>query len=180
MKFKNLAVSSALVAAALAFAPSAQAATFNVGAPNFQITTGTPFSQSITAIFFNGFDSATDFDDTYEFTIPQNGVGSGSISTSFSSDLNKLVITGLFINGKSYDLMTDDAGQSATVGNIPIVSGILNTIRITGTTLTSGSYSGTATFTAAVPEIGTWAMMMFGMAAIGMTMRRQKIAVSFA
>lgn len=57
---------------------------------------------------------------------------------------------------------------------------IVALIRVTGTMLTCGNYSGTAPFSAAFPAMGTEAIMIFGMAAIGAMMRRQKTTVSFA
>jgi hypothetical protein len=76
-------------ALAVAVAPAANATNFFVGDPlHFNITSGTPFTSSITANFGNGFSSAGSFDDSFLFTIPQDGVGSGSLSTSFSSKNN--------------------------------------------------------------------------------------------
>jgi hypothetical protein len=169
-------------ALALAIAPAAQATTFNVGDPNFQITNGTPFTPSITAFFYNSFSSSGAFDDTFEFTIPQDGFGSGSISTSFSSgSANKLVITDLIINGVSYALIDEPNGQSRSVGGIPIINGVLNTIRVIGEVTGSGLYSGTATFTAvAIPEPASWALMIAGFAAVGAAVRRRPMRVSFS
>ncbi|MBO9582473.1 MAG: PEP-CTERM sorting domain-containing protein, partial [Sphingobium sp.] len=131
--------------------------------------------------FFNDFDAGEAFDDIFTFTIPQTGTGSGSISTSFSSDLNKIVITDLIINGTAYSLTNSASGQSATVGGIPISAFVLNTIEVKGFAIGSGGYSGTATFTALpVPETTTWAMMAAGLGVLGLAMRRRKVAVSFA
>lgn len=178
----NKYVLGAMAACALAMPAVAGATTFPIGSPNFFITSGTPFSPSITASFFNGFQSSTSFDDSFTFTIPQNGVGSGSISTSFSSgSANKLTISNLFVNGISYALTTTAAGQSATVGNIPITFGMLNTIRVVGFTNGSGVYSGTATFAAApVPEPSVWAMMIIGFGAVGVAFRRRSTKVAFS
>lgn len=179
---KNMLVALGGVVAALALAPAANATTYPVGSPNFFITNGTPFSPSIRAIFFNSFDSSTNFDDSFTFTIPQNGVGSGSISTSFSSAANKLTISSLFINGQLFNVPANDGGQSTSVNGIPIVSGQLNTIRVIGSTVGAGDYTGTATFSAAaVPETATWAMMVVGFGAAGATMRSaRKRKVSLA
>jgi hypothetical protein len=177
----NLGLGVAAGLAALAFAPAANATTYPVGSPNFFITSGTPFTPSITAIFFNSFTSKTTFDDVYTFTIPQNGVGSGSISTSFSSKKNKLTITDLIVNGVSYVVPSSGSGQSITLNGVPILNGILNTIEVKGFVAKTGSYSGTVTFAAtAVPEAATWGMMLGGFAMIGATMRRRRTAVRFA
>ena len=166
----------------LATAPAASAATvFHVGSPNFFITSGTPTSPSITAIFFDGFQTSTTFDDIFEFTIPQNGLGSGSISTSFSGSLNHLTISDLSINGISYNVPFTGSGQATSVGGVHIVNGGLNTIEVKGFTTGSGSYAGNATFQAgAVPEPGTWIMMIGGLGFVGAAMRRRRTSLSLA
>jgi hypothetical protein len=174
-----------LLASAVALAAvtsPVQATTFNVGSSHFFLTTGTPFSQNISAFFFNAFDKSTSFDDTYLFTIPQNGLGSGGIVTSFSNANVQVIIDKLYINDVLYPVGATDSGYSRTVNGIPIVSGIQNSIRVVGTVIGSGNYVGNATFTAAVPEPASWAMMIVGFGAIGAaTRRRVKIAaVSFA
>lgn len=176
MTLKKMLLGAGIATMAVAVAPAANAAIFPIGSPNFFITSGTPFTPSISAVFFNGFDTATSFDDSFTFTIPQNGTGSGSLSTSFSSALNQLTVTDLIINGTSYAVPFTGNGQSVTLGGIPIVSGVLNTIRVIGfTTGDGGSYSGTATFTAApIPEPATWGMMIAGFGALGFAMRRQR------
>ena len=163
-------------------APAANATVFHVGdVPNFYITSGTPFSPSITANFGNGFSGPLSFDDTFEFTIPQNGTGSGSISTSFSSSSNKLTITDLLINGVHFVVPSNGSGQFLAVSGINIISGVMNTIEVIGTTSSKGgTYSGTATFSAAVPETATWAMMLGGFGLMGAAMRRRRTNLTFA
>lgn len=178
----NKFVLAATAALTLAWAPSVQATVFHVGDPNFQITNGTPFSPSITAFFYSSFSASGPFDDTFEFTIPQNGFGSGSISTSFSnSSTNKLNITNLIINGTPYAITTEAGGQSRSVTGIPITAFALNTIRVIGTASGSGIYSGTATFTAsAIPEPATWALLAGGFSILGAAMRRRPMKVAFS
>jgi hypothetical protein len=167
--------------AALAFAPAANATTFPIGSANFFITNGTPFTPSITATFFNSFGAKTTFDDVYTFTIPQTGEGSGSISTSFSSNKNKLVITDLIVNGVWYNVPSNGSGQSLTLNGVPIIANVLNTIEVKGFVKKTGTYSGTVTFNAtAVPEAATWGMMLGGFAMIGAAMRRRRTSVRFA
>jgi hypothetical protein len=174
----------AIAALALLAPSNAGAAVFHIGDPHFFITSGTPFTPSITATFYDGFDATTTFDDSFLFTIPQDGTGSGSISTSFSNNsTNKLTISDLIINGVSYaaQLHTDASGQSASVGGIPIMDGVLNTIEVVGSTNGSGVYSGTATFTATpVPEASIWAMMIIGFGLVGTSFRRRATRVAFA
>jgi hypothetical protein len=173
------------IAALTLLAPAtAGAAVFHIGDPNFFITSGTPFTPSITAAFYDGFNTTTTFDDSFQFTIPQNGSGSGSISTSFSNaTTNKLTISDLIINGVSYAslLHIDASGESGSVGGIPIMNGMLNTIEVKGSTNGSGAYDGTMTFTAAaVPEASIWGMMIVGFGLVGVSFRRRPTRVSFA
>lgn len=174
----------ALAALTLIAPGTAGATVFHIGDSHFFITSGDPFSPSITATFYNGFTTTTSFDDSFQFTIPQNGTGSGSISTSFSNaSTNKLTISDLIINGVSYasSLHLDDSGQSASVGGISIMNGMLNTIEVIGSTDGSGAYAGTMTFTAgAVPEASVWAMMIVGFGMVGMAFRRRTTRVAFA
>ena len=57
-------------------------------------------------------------------------------------------------------------------------------IVVNGMSRGNGSYAGTATFepTAAVPEAGTWAIMLFGIGGIGASMRvrRRQAKIAFA
>ncbi|MBB4861077.1 hypothetical protein HNO88_004431 [Novosphingobium chloroacetimidivorans] len=135
----------------------------------------------ITGFFTNTFSGkATKINDTYSFIIDKNGVGSGGIQTSFSSKNTQLVIEDLIINGNSYakSLMKTAAGTSAEIGGINIVKGALNTIQVIGSfkPLAKGAqanYTGNLTFTAAVPEASTWAMMIMGIGFVGFAMRRK-------
>lgn len=181
MIIQKISLGLAASAAALVLAPVANAATvIPVGSPNFFITSGTPTSSSITATFFDNFTDTT-FDDIFTFTIPQNGVGSGSISTSFSSALNKLNISDLIINNVSFAVPSNGAGQSTSVNGIPILSGVLNTIEVKGSTIGSNGFSGTATFSAAaVPEPATWGMMVVGFGLMGAVMRRRSVKLRYA
>jgi hypothetical protein len=184
--FLSVAAVSAF-AGGIASSPAAAATVVNVGtmpsaggAPYFYLTSGTPTSPSITANFgatISGM--STSFDDLFEFTIPQNGIGSGSLSTSFSALTNELNISQVLIDGVSHALDNSSGGQSLTVNDIPILSNALNTIEVIGSTSTGdlgATYTGTATFAAAVPEPATWVMTIFGLGFIGATLRRRRAA----
>jgi len=177
---RYLAAGAAL---AIACASAANATDFPVGpvGSNFFILSATP--TSITAVFRNDYASTTpSFSDRFLFTIPQNGTASGSISTSFSSLSNSLVIDKLIINGTEYPVPASGSGQSTTVGGITILKNIQNIIEVQGHTTGANGYTGTATFTAGpVPEPATWGMVVLGFGAMGAAMRRrQRASVSFA
>jgi PEP-CTERM motif len=165
----------------LALAPVADAATvIPIGSPNFFITAGSPFADHITAVFFDSFMSTSTFDDIFTFTLPQNGVGSGSISTTFSGLLNKLTITSLTFDGTSIPVPSNSSGQSTSDGGVTIAAGVLNSLEVKGFTLGAGSFAGVATFTAAVPEPAAWALMVGGFGMIGWSMRRRRVNVAYA
>jgi hypothetical protein len=172
-------------------ASSASAATIvNVGTspaanPYFYLTSGTPTSPVITANFGATITGpATTFDDIFEFTIPQNGLGSGSLSTSFSSPLNQLTITNVTVDGVSKTVSSSSGGQSLTVSGVPIINGVLNMIEVKGVTSTAAvaaTFTGTATFAAgSVPEPASWALMIGGFGLIGLAMRRRQTGFDVA
>lgn len=190
----GLAAASLMMSAA----GSAQAAQY-IAAPNGNCTSGNvsfcvsgdaqapDVDDYITATITNNFLGNTSFDDTFLFIIDKNGVGSGGLQTSFATENNFVNITDLIINGVSYasSVVKGSAGQSASINGINIASGAINTIRIVGAFQPSaangrGSYTGNLTFSAAVPEASTWAMMMLGMGAVGFGMRRRRKATSSA
>jgi hypothetical protein len=186
MRLKRIFQSAAAACAlAMGLVGSASAATIvHVGTfppldPYFYLTSGTPLSPVITANFGSTIlGSSVPFDDIFEFTIPQNGFGSGSLSTSFTSAKDKLTITDVIINGVSHSPVAMAGGQSFTGNGIPISSGVLNMIEIVGTTgaaAVAATYSGTMTFDAsAIPEAASWMMMIGGFAVTGAMLRRRR------
>ncbi|MBU3076755.1 FxDxF family PEP-CTERM protein [Sphingomonas quercus] len=187
---KKFAASAAVVAIALTGASAAQATTFPIDSngdgmsydgpgDNFFIVTGTPASDFITATFFQGYETATSFNDTFTFRLPQDGVGGGSISLAVPSGAT-MTLTDLVINGVSYAAqLAALGGDKLTVSGIPIEALELNTIQVIGSG--RGTYSGTVAFQAsAVPEPAVWAMMLSGFGLVGFAMRRRRANVQFA
>jgi hypothetical protein len=178
------------VAAAMAMAPSAQAATcVDPGTETCTITpadneftvSGNIFSGPVSATIGRSGISAGNFIDTYLFEIPQTGTGSGSISTSASGGLftaTDLDFTSVTVNGLAATLSTNGLVEFAGITGVPIVPGVVNRIVVSGLSRGQGSYGGNASFTPAatpgVPEPSTWAMMLFGFGAVGFGMRRRK------
>lgn len=88
-----------------------------------------------------------------------------------------------FTGGTDYDIpitALGTTGQSASTdllpSDIPITADANNYIVVKGLSRGAGPYGGTVTFTPTpgVPEPATWAMMLFGFAAVGFGMRRRK------
>jgi len=184
----------AAIGAAAAFAmTSAAGATVisvggaTVGAPAngsyvFELTNGsTPFSPVITARYAADYGphvGAQAVDDSFVFTIPQNGFGSGNFSTSFTVTSNEFTLTDILFNGTSYfsQVTVSPHGWSLAIDDpLPIVANVQNTLEIIGSVTGINGYSGNLTF-AAVPEASTWGMMVFGFGAIGAGYRRRRTA----
>jgi len=180
----------AALGGAIASSPAAAATIVTVGTlppanPYFFLDSGDLTNPSITANFGATISGpSTAFDDIFEFTIPQNGTGSDSLSSSFSASSNQLTFSEVLINGVSHSLTQLSAGQSLTVTGIPIMDGVMNTIEVMGTTSPSNvaaTYTGTATFASmAVPEPASWVMMIGGLALVGGVMRRRRGVVQYA
>ncbi|MCU6456134.1 FxDxF family PEP-CTERM protein [Sphingomonas sp. A2-49] len=175
MKKTILATMAAV--AAFAAAPSASATTFPVGSPNF---TGTPGpGGTFSANFGNSGIATGDFSDSFTFTLPANGLGSGTVTTSASifGSPNDLDFTSVTINNMMATLTKLNGGlyEVAFAGGVPITGGVLNTLTVTGVSRGSGAYGGQLSFipsATAVPEPAAWAMMILGMGAVGFAMRR--------
>jgi len=186
MRKTYLAAAASLGALMLASAPASAAITFQLNDVNFSrggSLTGTfttsddlqtleSFSFTSTANdygwFWGDFPGAT-YTNTDASSIIWNpeaifgGLGAGLIAT-----FSPLSSISLFFQG---DL-------SAT-SDTPLLLSNETVIKWNGGTrsATSGSVSPLA---AAVPEPATWAMMIGGLALVGFSMRRRKVAVSFA
>ena len=192
---------SVVGASVLALAATPAEAAVTVITPSSQpagtsfLVAGDVFNGPIAATFGHTGIPAGDFTDLFEFTIPQNGTGSGSVITSVtlnnflgSTDLD---FTSVLVNGVAATLVLRDANgnvcitrgvgtcgatEGFAINDVPILSGVLNTITVSGISRGLGSYGGNGTFvpSAAVPEPGTWTMMLIGFGAIGFAMRRRR------
>jgi hypothetical protein len=169
---------------AFALAPSANAAnlieTYTPGDPEFTVS-GDVFSGPISADLSVSGIVAGDFTHTFSFTIPQTGVGSGSVTTSasFLGEVNDTDFTSVLFNGTpvNLDVIAGGLVEIAWATDVPITAGVLNNLVINGVSRGNGSYGGQLTFTpvqGAIPEPSTWAMMLFGFGAVGFGMRRRK------
>jgi len=186
------------VVAALAMSSAAGATVIHVGGATtgapadasyiFDLTNGsTPFSSVITARYSADFGKHVGtqaVDDKFVFTIPQNGLGSGNFSTSFTVNTNKFTLTNILFNGTSYfsQVTTGSHGWSLSIDDpLMITAFAQNTLEIVGKVKGIDGYSGNLTFAATdVPEASTWAMMLGGFGVVGGAMRRRRASVSFA
>jgi|GEM_PF-5903591 len=183
---KSIILAATGFASAIALSPSAIAATFVPGDPEFQVS-GDITSGPVSASIGNVGIEAGDFTDSFVFRIDQVGWGSGSLSTGTSvlGDATDVDIFSVMVNGMLAEKTISDDGLSEffNISNVPIAFGELNEIVVTGFSRGNGSYGGNATFTpSAIPEPASWAMLIMGFGMIGMGLRYKSrpVKVSFS
>lgn len=188
MRNKFLSAVAAVAIVAIANVAPASAAVFPVG-------TTTPGVGSFLAAMgpngtYNGAISrvgigAGTFSDTFTFTVPSTGLGSGSVisSTVLMNGVTSLTFSKVSFNGM--DLTISALGNLVFAGGdgLPVAAGQLNTLMVSGTSQGGASYGGNLTFIpSAVPETATWMMMLagFGVMGAGLRYRRRSSTVAFA
>ncbi|WP_010544475.1 FxDxF family PEP-CTERM protein [Sphingomonas elodea] len=158
------------------------------------VVAGNIFSGPIAATFGHTGIAAGAFTDLYQFTIPQNGTGSGSVTTGVTGpgflgvtdlDITSVMVNGIAATSTLFDINgatctmrgvgTCGASEKFSVSNAMVMLGQLNTVEVTGVSRGLGSYGGNATFIpSGVPEPASWGMMIVGMGGIGFAMRRRR------
>jgi hypothetical protein len=185
---KRILLASIASIAAFAIAPAASATVYMVNATPFFTATPGPDGTFAGAFKITGI-AAGAFSDSFTFTLPANGLGSGTVTTSASvvGSPNDLDFTSVFVNGIAAPItLLDPAGlgEVAFKNQVPIVAGMLNTITVSGFSRGGGAYGGQLSFipTAMVPEPATWAMMLvgFGLMSVAMRYRRRSTTVVYA
>jgi hypothetical protein len=119
------------------------------------------------------------FSDSGSFVTP---AGFNSVSLTISSAIaggnaaTNLDFATVLFNGVSFAIGSTGEAEFRSLLNQSLVAGATNNLVVTGTTGGNASYRGTLSFAnvAAVPEPGTWAMMLLGFGAIGFSMRRRQ------
>lgn len=159
---------------------------------NFDVF-GDPINGPVTAKFGHGGIGDDLFTDIITFTIGTDGLGSGDLTTSlvvgglgtsldldiYSVFFNGVEVNGIYTDANNNVCNTPNVGtclnQKFSASDIVITGGVENTLTITGLGRGLGTYSGTLTFLpSAVPEPGTWAMMLLGFGAVGFALRRRR------
>jgi hypothetical protein len=116
------------------------------------------------------------FQHIYQFTLPQDGTASGSITTSAVTfqGVGDLDLLSVFFNGIQLTGITSSLNEVVFANAVPIVAGQLNEIVINGLSRGNGSYGGQGVFVpTAVPEPAAWGMLIAGFAFAGFAARRR-------
>lgn len=167
---KFLLAASAAVAA-LAMAPAANAAT--------TITlSGTPLSGTF------GNTVSGDFTDIFEFSFSGAGNASGSVTSVALNGIGAagdISFSSITIDGTAFTPLFTGANEWFVLSPTLLAADTVHTLKIVGSSIGSSSYGGQLAI-AAVPEPATWAMMIAGVAAVGVAMRRrsQNVRVAFS
>lgn len=174
-------------ASLLAFSPAAQAAVTITG--NTTVTTNV--DQTPDGSFKIGFSAGSltnPFDQILEFMTTLSGFLSITATTTANfvggpNDTDFSSVSLLGPDGSTTDVpetaFSSDLNEFRIVNNVPISAGTYQ-IRLQGTPGTSnGAFGGDVAFVAAsaVPEPGTWLMMLIGFGLLGGAMRRKKQTV---
>ncbi|KTF69750.1 FxDxF family PEP-CTERM protein [Sphingomonas sp. HT-1] len=180
--FRTL-MAAALGSAALVSVAPAQAATVFYGPAD--MNTAVSADGSVSVNFGQSGIVAGSFTHIYEFTLPQNGLASGTVSTSAVklSDVGDLDLTSVFFNGTQLTGFFGGGLNEVVFANaVPIMAGMTNQITINGVSRGNGSYAAQGVFIpTGVPEPAAWGMMIGGFGLAGMAMRRaRRTSVTYA
>lgn len=177
------------VAASVVMAAPASAAVIQTATTTYA-GLGSTIGGQYDILKFNGTSSTVDSSATItlsnlDFTAGSTGFNSGGTTTG--SFTNSITIAGAaFTYVIPYSITIGSATDSITLLATTFSRGGFN-FATNAVTLTSGGATArgalTANVAAAVPEPGTWALMLLGFGAVGAAMRRQRrvrASVSFA
>ena len=184
MKSLKYVVAASIAASALpGTALAAQVVTTGASATTVQVAT---IDQGANNSFTIGFSDANltnpSFNELLTFTTDVMGVLNLRVDTTATSDLNNVTFSNVFLTGTGITgslALTQallDPNDTFLRNFIPVGAGTF-TLNILGTPGTqNGAFGGVVSFasTPAVPEPGTWAMMLLGFGGIGFAMRRRR------
>ena len=156
----KLLVSALASVAALSMAAPANAAqVMTISGPS-----GTFGNDTVSGAFTDTFSAIT----AAGFNIAALSITSTQISPETALDF-----TSVMFNGQEFNTVSTGIFENRNLGPVPLLAS--NTLTVSGIAGANASYSGTIVFAAApaVPEPGTWAMMLVGFGAVGYGMRRR-------
>lgn len=153
---------------------------FNVSPGNVGPDYTGPINATIGNIITVSGNVVQSFTDTFEFILPQAGIGSGAVINiaSIIGGIGDITFTKIFVNGIEGTISNDGALSSASASSLQLAAGE-NTITVMGNARGTSGYGGSISFTPAVPEMATWGMMILGFIGMGAAMRRRRTTVTF-
>jgi hypothetical protein len=185
---KSLKFGVALAIASAALPGTAEAAQIIGGSTTVQTSALDAGANNSFTIGFSDSNLGNPFDEFLTFTTDVGGMLNILVSTVGASAENNVTFSNIFLTGTGLpnpagiplSQVLFDPNDTFARNMIPVVGPGTFTLRIQGTPGTqNGSLSGNVAFTAAaVPEPGTWAMMLLGFGAIGFSMRRRRSATA--
>jgi hypothetical protein len=111
---------------------------------------------------------------SYDYTFTLDEAGYLTASLTSSAVTNPIVFTSVTLNGVELLKSVSDNSYSL-LSAISAVAGT-QTFHVEGLASSRATtFSGTVQYVSAIPEMGTWAMMIGGFALVGGQMRRRKI-----
>lgn len=169
------------------FATAVAAATFAVSAPAMAVTNidlGPDGSDVQFGSFtISGTAAAQGLSQDFTFNVPSDGIVSASGTATISLATNSAIqLTSIVLNGisKAAVLSADGSAYQAAINNILTNATNPQTLRVNyNVTGRGGIATGTVSWTSAVPEPGSWALMILGFGIVGYAMRRRP-SVRFA
>ena len=117
------------------------------------------------------------FSRTFTFTTPTGfNLSSMDISSVAVNAFTNIDFTSVMFNGVNFNTFSTGTSEFRNLLNQALVTGGTNNLVVSGNTGGNASFAGNIAFAqvAAVPEPGTWAMMLLGFGAMGVSIRRRR------
>jgi hypothetical protein len=119
------------------------------------------------------------FTRVFEFVTPAGfNLASADVKSNYAGDnlIANLDFSSVTLNGVEFETIATGQQEFRNLLNQSLTTGATNVLRVSGSSGGNAAFSGTLSFAsvAAVPEPGTWALMLLGFGAVGSSMRRQR------
>jgi len=129
-------------------------------------------AQAVPIIDFNGTSGAFtntniaggEFDDTFRFTVADDGIVGSTITSIAVSILTDINFTSVSLNGVEFDNLLSGMTEFRALESLPVMDGE-QVLRVRGNSGGNGAYSGTIAFVPqAVPEPAGWTTLAAALA----------------
>lgn len=116
---------------------------------------------------FSNTNLSGDFDDTFTFSVADTGIVSGTITSIAVDIITDVSFSSVSLNGIEFTNLLSGTTEFRSIQNVPVMTGD-QTLRVRGTSGTSGAYAGTLAFRAQqVPEPAGWTTMVLALGLLG-------------